>query len=100
MSAAATSPSRDDAAVLATIERMIVEIAGDEILIAGPLTRATSFNADLQLESIEFVALAEKLQQHYGNAVDFVAWISAKQLDQIIALTVGELVEFIQSCRS
>ena len=36
--------------------------------------------------------------RHYGT--DFIAWISTKELDQIIALTVGELVEFIVSCRS
>jgi acyl carrier protein len=89
---------RDD--ILRIIERSIVEIAGDEILLSGPITMTTSFNADLELESIEFVALAEKLQQHYGASVDFVGWISKKELDQIIALTVGELVEFITSCRS
>ena len=87
------------ASVLRVIERRVAEIAGDEILLAGPLTMATSFNGDLELESIEFVALAEKLQQHYGGQVDFVGWISAKELDQIIGLTVGELVEFIVSCR-
>ena len=86
--------------ILRAIEQCLVEIAGDEILIAGPITPATSFNGDLELESIEFVALAEKLQQRFGNAVDFVGWISKKELDQIIALTVGELVEFIASCRS
>jgi len=86
--------------ILKTVEEALVEIAGDELLIAGPITLTTSFNADLELESIEFVALAEKLQQHYGAGVDFVGWISKKELDQIIALTVGELVEFIASCRS
>lgn len=90
--------ARDE--ILRTVEQAIVEIAGDELLLAGPITMATSFNADLELESIEFVALAEKLQAHYGTSVDFVGWISAKELDQIIALTVGELVEFIASCRS
>lgn len=89
---------RDD--ILRTVERLLVEVTGDEILLAGPITLTTSFNGDLELESIEFVALAEKLQQHYGAAVDFVGWISKKELDQIIALTVGELVEFIASCRS
>ena len=88
--------SRDD--VLATVEKLIVEITGDELMLAGPITMQTSFNRDLELESIEFVALAEKLQEHYGT--DFIAWISTKELDQIIALTVGELVEFIVSCRS
>jgi acyl carrier protein len=85
--------------ILSTIQACLVEIAGDEILIAGPITPATSFNGDLELESIEFVALAEKLQQRFGQRVDFVGWISKKELDQIIALTVGELVEFIASCR-
>ena len=83
------------AAILATVERLVVEVAGDEITLAGPLTLTTSFNADLELESIEFVALSEKLQTHYGAQVDFVGWISTKQLDEIIALTVGDLVAFI-----
>ncbi len=90
--------TRDE--ILATVEQALVEVAGDELLLAGPLTMETSFNADLELESIEFVALAEKLQLRYGNSVDFVGWISKQELDQIIALTVGELVEFIASCRS
>ena len=90
--------SRDD--ILKVVERLVIEVAGDEILVTGPITMATSFNADLELESIEFVALAEKLQAHYGASVDFVGWISNKELDQIIALTVGDLVELIAACRS
>lgn len=84
--------------ILATVSRLLVEVVGDELTLTGPITMASSFNRDLELESIEFVALAEKLQEHYGAGVDFVGWISTKELDQIIALTVGELVEFIASC--
>ena len=91
------SPTNEE--ILRTVEKLVVEVAGDEILLAGPLTMETSFNRDLELESIEFVALAEKLQLHYGSQVDFVGWISKKELDQIISLTVGELVEFIATCR-
>jgi acyl carrier protein len=86
--------------VLRTVEKLIIEVVGDEIALTGPITMATSFNADLELESIEFVALAERLQLHYGAGIDFVGWISTKELDQIIRLTVGDLVEFITSCRS
>ena len=89
--------NRDD--ILKTVERLIGEVAGEEILLATTITPATSFNADLELESIEFVALAEKLQQHYGAEIDFVGWISQKSLDEIIALTVGDLVELI-ACRT
>ena len=93
-----TTPKRDD--VLSEVAQMVREVIGEEWAEDVPITMTTSFNADLELESIEFVALAEKLQQHYGAGVDFVGWISKKELDQIIALTVGELVEFIASCRS
>ena len=55
---------------------------------------------DLELESIEFVALAEALQNRYGAQVDFVSWISQKELDEIIDLTVGDVVQFISECLS
>ncbi|HEV7760951.1 MAG TPA: hypothetical protein VGO78_18225, partial [Acidimicrobiales bacterium] len=49
----------------------------------------------LELESLEFVALAERLLDHYGGQVDFVAWLATMELDEIISLTVGSLVAFI-----
>jgi acyl carrier protein len=86
--------------VLGTLGKLIVEVVGDEFATIAPIEMNTSFSADLELESIELVALAEKLQNHYGERVDFVGWISTKELDEIIGLTVGQLVEFIVSCRS
>lgn len=86
--------------LLEILHRMLVDVVGDELLIDGPLTMETSFNEDLELESIEFVALAEQLQQRYGDRVDFAGWISQKELDEIINLTVGDLVRFIDSCLS
>ena len=66
----------------------------------APIGPSTSFNEDLELESIEFVALAEKLQQRYGERVDFIGWFSGKPLDVILALRVGDLVEYIDRCLS
>ncbi|MEO6776436.1 MAG: acyl carrier protein [Kofleriaceae bacterium] len=93
------TPELTNDEILQAVEQALVAIAGDEILVTGPVTMTTSFNADLELESIEFVALAEKLQHRFGERVDFVGWISGKELDQIIALTVGDLVELIATCR-
>ena len=81
--------------VLAEIERILLEVIGDDLLLDGPLTMETSFDEDLQLESIEFVALSEKLLETYGEQVDFVGWLAEMELDDIIALTVGQLVEFV-----
>ena len=55
----------------------------------------TSFGDDLDLESIEFIALGEALTAHYGDRVDFAAWIATMDVDEIIGITVGRLVEHI-----
>jgi len=81
--------------VLADLERILVDVIGEDLLLDGPLTMETSFDEDLQLESIEFVALSEKLLETYGEQVDFVSWLAEMELDEIIALTVGQLVAFV-----
>ncbi|MBX3284044.1 MAG: acyl carrier protein [Acidimicrobiales bacterium] len=81
--------------VLAELDRILTDVIGDDLLLDGPLSMDTSFDADLQLESIEFVALAEQLLETYGEQVDFVAWMAGMELDDIIALTVGQVVDFV-----
>lgn len=80
---------------LQTVARMIQEVIGEDWDLEDPITAETSFNEDLELESIEFVALAEKMQEHYGQQVDFVGWLAQKDLDAILKLRVGEVAEFI-----
>lgn len=82
-------------AILEEITGMLVQVAGDELLVVGEITPATTFNDDLALESIEFVALAELLQQRYGATVDLLGYLAEKDLDQILAMTVGELATHI-----
>ncbi len=81
--------------VLAELERLLVEVIGDDLLLDGPLAMDTSFDDDLQLESLEFVALAEKLLETYGEQVDFVAWMATMELDDIVGLRVGQVVDFV-----
>ncbi|MFE2479421.1 acyl carrier protein [Streptomyces sp. NPDC001194] len=81
--------------VLAEITGMLVEILGDEFLLAEEVTMSTSFNEDLALESIEFVALAELLHERYGSGVDLMGFLAEKDMDAILAMSVGELVTHI-----
>lgn len=81
--------------ILAEITAMLVETVGDEFLLADEVTLQTTFNEDLALESIEFVALAELLQQRYGAAVDLMAFLAEKDMEEILAMTVGDLVSHI-----
>ncbi len=86
--------------VLGTVSGLIREVIGEDFALDQPIAMETSFSDDLELESIEFVALAEKLQGRYGKSVDFARWLSGMELDQILALKVGDLVQFIVRCRS
>jgi acyl carrier protein len=58
----------------------------------GPQTR---FNDDLELESVEFVKIADAIQAHYGTQLDIIGWLSGKSIQQLIGLSVGDLTEFI-----
>ncbi len=60
----------------------------------------TSFEDDLELESIEFVKLGAKLTEHYGGNVDFAAFLADKDLEQIIEMRVGEVVRYILAATS
>ncbi|MCF2530955.1 phosphopantetheine-binding protein [Yinghuangia soli] len=82
-------------AVLTEVVGLLVEVVGDEILIATEIDRDSSFNEDLAVESIEFVALAEKLEARYGARVDFMAFLSEMEMDEILTMTVGTLVDYI-----
>ena len=86
--------------ILADITGMIKEVIGEDWVSEAPITMETSFVSDLEVESIELVALSEKIQGRYGEAVDFPSWLSGMELEEIIALTVGQLVDYIARCQS
>lgn len=94
MSQTETGLNETQSRVLAELSEMIVDVIGEDYLLDVAITMETSFQDDLEIESIEFVALSEKLYERYDK-VDFVEWIADKDLDEIIGLRVGELVELI-----
>ncbi|MER5733599.1 acyl carrier protein [Streptomyces sp. NPDC002138] len=91
--AAPGSPAH--ARILAEITGMLVEIVGDEFLLAEEVTMATTLNDDLALESIEFVALAEQLHDRYGTEVDLMGFLAEKDMEAILAMSLGDLVTHI-----
>jgi acyl carrier protein len=83
--------------VLDEVVAMLVAVVGGGSLLGTAVGPETTFNGDLALESIEFVALAEKLRQRFGERVDFAAFVAGMDLGQIMAMTVGDLVAHIES---
>ncbi|HEY3894282.1 MAG TPA: phosphopantetheine-binding protein [Pseudonocardiaceae bacterium] len=84
--------------ILAEVRAMLIEIIGSEYALSLEINMRTSFEADLELESIEFVRLASMLNEHFGDRVDFVDFLADKGFNEIINLTVGEVVTYIADC--
>ena len=91
----ATTPTDS---VLDVVAQLVGEVIGEEYVADIDIGPDTSFSDDLEMESIEFVALAETLQLRFGERVDFVAWLAELELDDLIAMTVGQVATFIEGC--
>jgi len=83
--------------VLDEITVILADVLGEEFLLDTELTAETSFSDDLALESIEFVALSEKLQERYGARVNLAAFIADLDINEIMAMTVGQLADYIEA---
>jgi len=94
----ASSTDLDTAAIVETIARLVNEVIGEDVDFDLDIAADSSFSEDIELESIEFVALGEQLQLTYGERIDLVGWFGELDLDEIIDLTVGELADFIAVC--
>ncbi|HUR74217.1 MAG TPA: phosphopantetheine-binding protein [Sporichthya sp.] len=89
-----------EADVLNVVRRLITEVVGEEYLLDLEISRETSFEDDLEMESIEFVKFGAKLTEHYGGGVDFAAFLADKDLDEIIEMRVGTVVDYVVGATS
>ncbi|MGQ0843265.1 MAG: phosphopantetheine-binding protein [Sporichthyaceae bacterium] len=89
-----------EAAVLDVVRSLIAEVIGADYMIDIEVTRETSFEDDLEMESIEFVKLGSKLTEHYGGKVDFAAFLADLDLDEIIEMRVGTVVDYVVDATS
>lgn len=60
----------------------------------------THFQDELELESIEMIALGDALREHYqaargGDVIDFTQWLTQLSIDQLMELRVHNLVDWI-----
>ncbi len=89
------TPTTEDT-VLADLTGMLTTLLEDEYGVDDvEITMTTTFNRDLELESIDLVTLAGLLQEHYGTKVNFAEFLAGMEFDEIIELTVGRLVEYV-----
>jgi len=78
-----------------TVLECLDTVVGDDIAEVLKVTDSTRLFLDLQLGSIEVVALAEALSHHYPLGDAFAAWVSTLSLWAMAHLKIGDIVDFI-----
>ena len=79
---------------------ILLEVTRESAEWAAAITPNARLEVDLGMESIELLALAELLQSRYGDEVDLPAFVAGLDIDQIIGLSVGDLVDFVATRRA
>jgi acyl carrier protein len=81
--------------VLALVIEKIRSTINEDWIQDIEIERSTRFNDDLEIESIEFIKIANAIQQHYGARLDVAGWLSGKGIHELIALSVGDLSDYV-----
>ncbi|GAA2601862.1 hypothetical protein GCM10010399_35780 [Dactylosporangium fulvum] len=78
-----------------TVAELLREVTGeDEEWLAG-IGPATRLDGDLFLDSLELLALGERLATVHGPGVDLAGWVAGLDLDRLLTLTVGEVTDYV-----
>lgn len=94
------STVKTENSVFEKIESFISEIIGEDFIDEYDVSMTSVLTNDLEMESIEIVELSEKIKNHYGEGVNFTEWMSNLELENIISLSVGDVVKYIEECQS
>lgn len=81
------------------MKQFITEVIGEEFVEEMDITMESSFTKDLEMDSIEIVSFSEKIKIHFGEQIDFTSWLSNMDLDELINLNLGTIVNYIEECQ-
>jgi acyl carrier protein len=77
---------------------MLVAATGEGPGWAEGLTAGARLEGDLLLDSLEVAALAGLLAEAYGDRVKLLDYQASLDIDQLIALTVGDVAAYVERC--
>lgn len=78
-----------------SVEDAIVNVVGRWYYDECQVDLDSTFAEDIELESMEVMEISESLIDTYEGRVDFVTWFSAMELEDLVELTMRDVVEFI-----
>lgn len=80
-----------------TLRRVVIEVLDDDVWELIEFSPRLKLVEGLDLSSVDFVMIVDKLTRAYGGTVDFVSWLRSMKRQQVIALTIQDIAEFIRS---
>jgi acyl carrier protein len=84
-----------DTELFAEIAGILLAVTGADTDRAATITPNSALEGDLGLESLEVVAVDERLRDRYGDRVDLLAFVAELDIDELIGLTVADLVRYV-----
>ena len=82
------------------LKQFISEIIGTDVVEELNVTNESIFTKDLEMDSIEIVTFAEKVNNYYGKTFDFTSWLYGIELENLINLSLGDIVDLISDAIS
>jgi len=81
--------------VFKQLKQFVADIVGNDVIEEIGISDESIFTKDLEMDSIEIVAFAEKVKKKYGREIDFISWISTMEFQDLYNLSVGRVVDYI-----
>lgn len=94
-----TTAKLSEKEIFKLMTQFIAEVIGEEFAEEMDITMESSFTKDLEMDSIEIVSFSEKIKAHFGDQIDFTGWLSGMDLDELINLNLGMIVNYIRECQ-
>lgn len=85
--------------LFATIAGILRDVTGEDAAWVARIAPESALEGDLGLDSVEVAALDHRLRAEYGDGVDLMTHLGGLDIDALIAMTVGDLVTYVDSSR-
>jgi acyl carrier protein len=92
LNARAAASGRHD--VFPQLKEILTELLGADVAEIVGIREDSAFVSDLEMDSIQIVAFAERVNAMYGN-INFVGWLSKMPIFKMARLTVGAVADYI-----
>jgi acyl carrier protein len=84
-----------ETAVLGEIRAILAEVLDVADVVDIEIEPEMTLTDELGLESIDLVSIGAMLTERYGEKVNLAAYLAEQEIDDVIKLTVGALVDFV-----